>query len=412
MRVTVIGGGPAGMAAALAAKRAGAEEVLLVERAERLGGVLPQCIHTGFGVSYFKEDLTGPEFAERLERQVEKAGVEVWLNAITLQAFPDRQLLVSTRGGLRSLRPDILIFAVGARERPRGSIAIPGDRPAGIFTAGTAQYMTNIQGLQVGREFFILGSGDIGLIMARRFTLEGLVVHGVAELMPFPGGLSRNIQQCLRDYAIPLWLSHTVTGVRGSQRVEAVTVAPVDSNGCPLLDRERTYAVDSLVLSVGLLPESELLRQAGLTMVPETGGPAVDQYYQCEREGIFAVGNGVAIWDLADNVAETAEVAGRAAVLCSPGRGWARVEGRGGIRVVIPQRWRLEERDLVLHFRAGKPAIAPRLRVTCKGQLLARRGYAALRPAEMEEIRIPAEKLAAVEAGDLIVLELEEGSGG
>jgi thioredoxin reductase len=408
MQVAVVGGGPAGMAAAIEAKKAGAQEVILIERAERLGGVLPQCIHTGFGVSFFGQDLTGPEFAQRQEDEVSRLGVDAWLNAMVIEAAPDRTLVVSTRQGLRRLQPDALIFAVGARERPRGAIAIPGDRPAGIFSAGTAQYMTNIQGLQVGREILVLGSGDIGMIMARRFTLEGLKVHAVLELMPFAGGLTRNVQQCLRDYDIPLHLSCTVVNVRGRGRVREVVAARVDQNLNPIPATERSYAVDTLVLSVGLLPEVELLKQVGLTILPQTGGPAVDQTFASDIPGIYVVGNGMAIWDLADNVAQSAIIAGRAATSGKPGRGEARIEPGPGIRLVVPQRWQVEPTACTLSFRVTQPVLGVRIRLKRGAQLLARKRYLALRPAEMGEWTIPADILSKVEPGDLLTLELEE----
>ena len=407
MQVAVVGGGPAGMAAAIEAKKAGAQEVILIERAERLGGVLPQCIHTGFGVSFFGQDLTGPEFAQRQEDEVARLGVDAWLNAMVIEARPDRTLVVSTRQGLRRLQPDALIFAVGARERPRGAIAIPGDRPAGVFSAGTAQYMTNIQGLQVGREILVLGSGDIGMIMARRFTLEGLKVHAVLELMQFAGGLARNVQQCLRDYDIPLHLSHTVVNVYGRGRVREAVAARVDENLNPIPGTERSYAVDTLVLSVGLLPEVELLQQVGLTILPQTGGPAVDQTFASDIPGIYVVGNGMAIWDLADNVAQSAIIAGRAAVSRKPGRGEARIEPGPGIRLVVPQRWQVEPSGLTLSFRVTHPVLGARIRLKRGAKLLARKSYLALRPAEMGEWAITADVLSKVEPGDLLTLELE-----
>ncbi len=396
------------MAAAIEAKRGGAREVILIERAERLGGVLPQCIHTGFGISFFGQDLTGPEFAQRQEDEVVRLGVDAWLNAMVIEANPDRALAVSTRQGLRRLQPDALIFAVGARERPRGAIAIPGDRPAGVFSAGTAQYMTNIQGLQVGREILVLGSGDIGMIMARRFTLEGHKVHAVLELMPFAGGLTRNVQQCLRDYEIPLHLSCTVVNVRGRGRVQEVVAARVDENLNPIPATEQSYAVDTLVLSVGLLPEVELLQQVGLTILPQTGGPAVNQTFASDIPGIYVVGNGMAIWDLADNVAQSAIIAGRAAVSGKPGRGEARIDPGPGVRLVVPQRWQVEPSDLSLSFRVTQPVLDARIRLKRGAELLARKRYLALRPAEMGEWTIPADVLSKVEPGDRLTLELEE----
>ncbi|WP_018962615.1 NAD(P)/FAD-dependent oxidoreductase [Coprothermobacter platensis] len=405
MLVAVVGGGPAGMAAAVAAKNAGADNVLLIERAERLGGVLPQCIHSGFGLNYYGRDLTGPEFAEYLRQDVMQSGIEVWLNAMVIEAHHDKTLVVSKPDGISFVRADVIIFAVGARERPRGAIAIPGTRPAGIFTAGTAQYMINVQGLNIGNDVFMLGSGDIGLITARRLTLEGAHVHGVAELMPFPGGLARNIQQCLKDYDIPLFLSHTVTEVLGKDRVEAVKVAQME-NGYVVPGTEKLFPVDTLILSVGLLPEAELIKQLGLTILPYTGSAAVDQYFQTELPGVFVVGNGAGIWDLVDNVATSASVAGEASVkqFYEPSQE-ATLEPCGDIRVVLPQRIAIGVNNPPrIWFRVKRPLGVCSVALTCDGKTIARKGYASLRPAEMAEISLKLEQYNVIEPGDNLQL--------
>ncbi|NPV88197.1 FAD-dependent oxidoreductase [Coprothermobacteraceae bacterium] len=409
MTVAVVGGGPAGMAAAISAKKAGALKVVLIERAERLGGVLPQCIHSGFGLSYFGQDLTGPEFAELLGREVEAIGVEVWLQSMVTEAYPDRSLLISRAEGISLLKPDAVIFAVGARERPRGAIAIPGSRPAGIYTAGTAQYMTNIQGYEVGKRIFILGSGDIGLIMARRFTLEGAKVEAVAELMPFPGGLSRNVQQCLKDFGIPLLLSHSVIEVMGRERVEAVKVAKIE-NGMPVAGTEKVYEVDTLVLSVGLLPEVELLRQMGLTILPYTNSVTVNQFFETEIPHVYVVGNGAGIWDLVDHVVVSASTAGAASVAnWGVERSEAFVEPCRDVRLVIPQRILLgADEPPVLWFRAGKPLSVSKVTLLRGTEVLASRGYLSLRPAEMATFPLRKEHYEKLKPGDRLTLCVSE----
>ena len=409
MFVAVVGGGPAGMAAAVSAKRAGADRVVIIERAERLGGVLPQCIHSGFGVNYYGEDLTGPEFAERLRADVKASSVEVWLNAMVIEARPDKTLIISTPHGISFVKPDAVIFAVGARERPRGAIAIPGARPAGVYTAGTAQYMINIQGFEVGKEVFVLGSGDIGLITARRMALEGAKVHGVAELMPFPGGLARNVQQCLKDFNIPLLLSHTVTEVLGSERVEAVKVAQVE-NGKTVPGTEKVFPVDTLVLSVGLLPEAELIRQMGLPILPYTGSAAVDQFFQTDLPGVYVVGNGVGIWDLVDNVAISASIAGARAVKSVGDRPkLAEVLPGVGVRVVIPQRLSLGESDVPrIWFRVACPIPVGVALLTRGEEVIARKGFAGLKPAEMAEFPLKEEQYRAIRPGDKLHLRVQQ----
>ena len=275
--IVIIGGGPAGLAAAVAAYDAGARDILIIERDERLGGILNQCIHNGFGLHTFKEELTGPEYAERFIKQAEERGIPYKLRTIVADITPDREVLyVNSEEGAVTVKAGAVVLAMGCRERPRGALGLPGYRPAGIFTAGTAQRLMNIEGYMVGKEVVILGSGDIGLIMARRMTLEGAKVKVVAELMPYSGGLKRNIVQCLDDYGIPLRLSHTVTFIHGRERVTGITISEVGPDRKPIPGTEEYYPCDTLLLSCGLLPENELSKQAGVRLSPVTGGPEVD----------------------------------------------------------------------------------------------------------------------------------------
>ena len=310
----IIGGGPAGLAAAIAARKAGLTEILILERDTGLGGILNQCIHMGFGLHTFKEELTGPEYAARYIEQVRALRIPYRLNTMVSDLHRDEGgWTVTTIGreeGLRQLRAVSIILAIGCRERPRGALNIPGYRPAGIFSAGTAQRLINIEGVMPGKEVVILGSGDIGLIMARRFTLEGAKVKLVAELMPYSGGLKRNIVQCLDDFGIPLLLSHTVIDIDGRERVKGVTIAEVDKGGRPVPGTGEYVACDTLLLSVGLLPENELTRAAGARMDEKTNGPVVDTCLQTSLPGMFACGNVLHVHDLVDNVSKEAAKAG------------------------------------------------------------------------------------------------------
>ena len=310
--IVIIGGGPAGLAAAVAARAAGAKKIVILERDERLGGILNQCIHNGFGLHTFKEELTGPEYAARFIEQVEALDIEYRLNTMVMDITKERVVTtMSSERGICQIQADAIVLAMGCRERPRGALNIPGYRPAGIYTAGTAQRLVNMEGYLPGREVVILGSGDIGLIMARRMTLEGAHVNVVAELMPYSGGLKRNIVQCLDDYGIPLKLSHTVVKIHGKKRVEGVTLAQVDAQARPIPGTEEFYACDTLLLSVGLLPENELSRQAQVSLNPVTNGPLVDENLETDVEGIFACGNVLHVHDLVDFVSEEAKTAGR-----------------------------------------------------------------------------------------------------
>lgn len=312
--IIIIGGGPAGLAAAIAAREAGISSVLILERDKELGGILNQCIHNGFGLHTFREELTGPEYARRYMDRAEALGIEYRLNTMVVDITPDKCITAMSREeGLFELQAGAVILAMGCRERPRGALNIPGYRPAGIFSAGTAQRLVNMEGFLPGREVVILGSGDIGLIMARRMTLEGAKVKVVAELMPYSGGLKRNIVQCLDDYGIPLKLSHTVVDIRGKERITGVTLARVDDKGKPIPGTEEAYDCDTLLLSVGLIPENELSAGMGVQLNPVTAGPRVNESLETNLPGVFACGNVLHVHDLVDFVSQEAEAAGRSA---------------------------------------------------------------------------------------------------
>lgn len=340
--IVIIGGGPAGLAAAEAAVQAGARDVLILERDTRLGGILNQCIHNGFGLHTFKEELTGPEYAARFEARVRALQIEYRLGTMVLSISPEKTVTaVSREEGLVTIEAKAVILAMGCRERARGALNIPGFRPAGIFSAGTAQRLVNMEGYMPGREVVILGSGDIGLIMARRMTLEGAKVRVVAELQPYSGGLKRNIVQCLDDYGIPLKLSHTVTEIHGKERVTGVTISAVDENLKPIPGTEEFYSCDTLLLSVGLIPENELSTGAGVALSRVTNGPVVNESLETNVPGIFACGNVLHVHDLVDYVSEEAAAAGRAAAVYLQ-QGEQRedkaihIKASGGVRYTVP----------------------------------------------------------------------------
>ena len=340
--IVIIGGGPAGLAAAEAAVQAGARDVLILERDTRLGGILNQCIHNGFGLHTFKEELTGPEYAARFEARVRALQIEYKLGTMVLSISPEKTVTaVSREEGLVTIEAKAVILAMGCRERARGALNIPGFRPAGIFSAGTAQRLVNMEGYMPGREVVILGSGDIGLIMARRMTLEGAKVRVVAELQPYSGGLKRNIVQCLDDYGIPLKLSHTVTEIHGKERVTGVTISAVDENLKPIPGTEEFYSCDTLLLSVGLIPENELSTGAGVALSRVTNGPVVNESLETNVPGIFACGNVLHVHDLVDYVSEEAAAAGRAAAVYLR-QGEQRedkaihINASGGVRYTVP----------------------------------------------------------------------------
>ena len=310
--IVIIGGGPAGLAAAAAAKRSGIDSILILERDKELGGILNQCIHNGFGLHTFKEELTGPEYASRFIDQVKELGIEYKLNTMVMDISPNKVVTAMNREeGLYEIQAKAIVLAMGCRERSRGALNIPGYRPAGIYSAGTAQRLVNMEGFMPGRTCVILGSGDIGLIMARRMTFEGAKVKVVAELMPYSGGLKRNIVQCLDDYGIPLKLSHTVVDIKGKERLEGITLAQVDNKGKPIPGTEEFYECDTLLLSVGLIPENELSNGMGVEMNPITSGPIVNESLETNIEGVFACGNVLHVHDLVDFVSEEAAAAGR-----------------------------------------------------------------------------------------------------
>ena len=340
--IVIIGGGPAGLAAAEAAVQAGARDVLILERDTRLGGILNQCIHNGFGLHTFKEELTGPEYAARFEARVRALQIEYKLGTMVLSISPEKTVTaVSREEGIVTIEAKAVILAMGCRERARGALNIPGFRPAGIFSAGTAQRLVNMEGYMPGREVVILGSGDIGLIMARRMTLEGAKVRVVAELQPYSGGLKRNIVQCLDDYGIPLKLSHTVTEIHGKERVTGVTISAVDENLKPIPGTEEFYSCDTLLLSVGLIPENELSTGAGVALSRVTNGPVVNESLETNVPGIFACGNVLHVHDLVDYVSEEAAAAGRAAAVYLQ-QGEQRedkaihINASGGVRYTVP----------------------------------------------------------------------------
>ena len=387
--VAVIGAGPAGLAAAIAAKQEDAEKVLLIERDTAPGGILQQCIHPGFGLQLFQEELTGPEYAGRFITQAREQHVELLADTMVLSIGEDNSLTCANpRLGLVEVKPGAIVLAMGCRERTRANIRIPGERPAGVYTAGTAQRLINRQNAMVGRRVVILGSGDIGMIMARRMTLEGAKVEAVVELLPYLAGLTRNRVQCLDDFDIPLLLSHTVTAIEGHRRVEAVRIAQVDDLRRPILETERRIPCDTLLLSVGLIPENELTRAAGIAIDPITNGPAVDQQMQTCRRGIFACGNVVHVNDLVDNVTAESRTAGSAAARYAlsslPHGETVSVNPDSGVRYVCPQRLDAAAGGKAsLYFRVTAPGGKTTLIARCGETELVRRTVPRVSPGEM-----------------------------
>ena len=420
--IVIIGGGPAGLAAACSAKEAGAQKVLILERDKELGGILNQCIHNGFGLHYFKEELTGPEYASRFIKLVRDMDIEVKLDTMVLSVQPDKTVYaVNAENGFLELKARAVILAMGCRERTRGAIAVPGDRPAGVFTAGSAQRYINMEGCMVGRRAVILGSGDIGLIMARRLTLEGAKVLACVELQPYSGGLQRNITQCLEDFGIPLLLSHTIVDIRGRDRVEGVTVAAVDEHRRPIPGTEVEWECDTVLLSVGLIPENELSRQAGAVMDSRTGGPVVFENRMTSLKGVFACGNVAHVHDLVDFVTRESELAGRGAAAFvqeggSSGEAYLTVTAGEDIGYTVPQRIRPErlEKAVQLFFRVRRPLRKAALVVEADGRELLRRRKDGMAPGEMEQLSLPAGLLRETLAAGCgeIRIRIEEGGGG
>lgn len=413
--VVVIGGGPAGLAAAIEARKNGVKDILVIERDRELGGILQQCIHNGFGLHIFKEELTGPEYAERFIEELKDLSIDYWTDTMVLEINEDRSLkTMNTKEGLLTIQAKAIILAMGCRERTRGAIAIPGTRPAGVFTAGTAQRYLNMEGYMVGKRVVILGSGDIGLIMARRMTLEGAKVLAVAELMPFSGGLTRNIVQCLEDFDIPLLLSHTVTRIDGGSRVTGVEITEVDANLKPIEGTSKYFECDTLLLSVGLIPENELSRQAELDIDLKTSGPKVNEAMETSVEGIFACGNVVHVHDLVDFVTEEARRAGEsAAKYISTGSKGAEADvlttAGSGISYIVPQNIRTANltEKLQLFFRVRNVYKNVKVEVKLDGEVIHSVKKRHLAPGEMERLSLPTEALKSHGKGQLTVEVVE-----
>ena len=414
--LVIIGGGPAGLAAAIEARRRGVENLLILERDSELGGILNQCIHNGFGLHTFKEELTGPEYAARFIQQANDLGIPCKLDTMVLDLAADKTVTAMNRtDGLFQLHPKAVVLAMGCRERPRGALNIPGYRPAGIFTAGTAQRLVNMEGYLPGRKVVILGSGDIGLIMARRMTLEGAEVQVVAELMPYSGGLKRNIVQCLDDYGIPLKLSHTVVDIQGKERVEGVTLARVE-NGRPVPGTEEHYDCDTLLLSCGLLPENELSRAAGVQLSPVTGGPSVNESLETSIPGVFAAGNVLHVHDLVDYVSEEAGATGaHAAAYIQQGETGQNAPAlpvlcRNGVRYTVPSTVRpaCVGDKLTLRFRVDNVYQNKKIAVYLGGACIFTRRRPVLAPGEMETLQLKGDLLRQDPAAGSITVTLEE----
>ena len=402
----IIGGGPAGLAAAIAAKKQGIDNLLVLERDKELGGILNQCIHNGFGLHTFKEELTGPEYAARFIEQAKELNIPYKLNTMVVDISPEKTVTaISKEDGLTVMEAKSVILAMGCRERSRGALNIPGYRPAGIFSAGTAQRLVNMEGYMPGKEVVILGSGDIGLIMARRMTLEGAKVKVVAELMPYSGGLKRNIVQCLDDFGIPLKLSHTVVDIDGKERVKGVTLAEVDSKGKPIPGTEEYIPCDTLLLSVGLLPENELSRSAGVELSRVTSGPVVNESLETSVEGIFACGNVLHVHDLVDFVSQEAAAAGAHAAAYIKGTSGAEdadekvieIHAENGVRYTVPSTIRLShmEDNLTVRFRVGAVYKNCYISTYLNDERIARKKRPVVAPGEMEDIRLKKETLEA-----------------
>lgn len=398
--VCVVGGGPAGLAAAVSAKQNGAENVLIVERDEALGGILQQCIHPGFGLKLFNEELTGPEYYGRFVIVAKELGVNTLLNSMVLEVGAKTVTCINSEYGVCEITAKAIILAMGCRERTRANIMIPGTRPAGVYTAGTAQRLINRQNEMVGKKVVILGSGDIGMIMARRMTLEGAKVEAVVEIMDFLAGLTRNRVQCLDDFGIPLLLSHTVVNIKGNDRVESVVIAEVDENKKPIMSTAREIECDTLLLSVGLIPENELTNNAGIEISPVTKGPKVNQYMQTSIESVFACGNVVHVNDLVDNVSAESKKAGAAAALYAAGKlakkAAVTVETGENVRYVCPQAVIPADEKVDLYFRVMKPQKGVVITVTDGENVLFSRKAIKVNPGEMEKATVSVKDISSL----------------
>ena len=425
--VVIIGGGPAGLAAAVSAKENGIDDILILERDRELGGILNQCIHNGFGLHTFKEELTGPEYAGRFIEKVKALEVPYKLNTMVLDISNEKIVTAMNKEeGLFQIQAKTVILAMGCRERSRGALNIPGYRPAGVFSAGTAQRLVNMEGYMPGKEVVILGSGDIGLIMARRMTLEGAKVNVVAELMPYSGGLKRNIVQCLDDFDIPLKLSHTVVEIKGKERVEGITLAQVDSNNKPIPGTEEFYSCDTLLLSVGLIPENELSRGMGVEMSPITSGPIVNESLETNIEGVFACGNVLHVHDLVDFVSEEAKAAGKnAAEYVKRNENVGQVTDSGtvcleeqvielvptdGVRYTVPSTIRVAKmaEELTVRFRVGAVYRNAFIGVYFDEERMIHRKRLMMAPGEMEEVKLKKEQLEQYPDIQKIMFQIEE----
>lgn len=411
--LAVVGGGPAGMAAALKARENGVEKIIVLERAETLGGILEQCIHTGFGLHYFGEELAGPEYAGRFMELLKDTDIQVKTDTMVLDIADDNTVTaVNKNDGLIKIKSKAVVLAMGCRERPRGALNIAGSRASGIMTAGTAQKYVNIDGYMPGHEVVILGSGDIGLIMARRMTLEGAKVKMVCELMPYSGGLTRNIVQCLDDFNIPLKLSCTVVATHGKERLEGVTIAKVDENLKIIKGTEEYVPCDTLMLSVGLIPENELSKNAGIQLDRITNGPLVDEYRETEHKGIFACGNVLQVHDLVDYVTEESQIAGIGAAKYIKGEKVSSecvtTKGVDGVRYIVPQRINCKtDADVKLYFRVGAVFNNAKIVVECDGKELLSRKKKKLCPGEMEYVTLKQSVISQLPANAVVTVRVE-----
>ena len=413
--LVVVGGGPAGMAAALKAKENGVEKIIILERAETLGGILEQCIHTGFGLHYFGEELSGPEYAAKFIAQVAETDIDVKTDTMVLD-ISDTNLVtaVNKADGLLKIHAKAIVLAMGCRERPRGALEIAGTRASGIMTAGTAQKYVNIDGYMPGKKVVILGSGDIGLIMARRMTLEGAEVKVVCELMPYSGGLTRNIVQCLNDFNIPLRLSTTVVETHGKDRREGVTIAQVDEHLQPIESTKEYIECDTLMLSVGLIPENELTKNVGIGIDRITNGAVVDEMRMTDHPGVFACGNVLHVHDLVDYVTLESQIAGEGAANYILGKGsketvYVNTTTGNGVRYLVPQRVNIKnENDVKLYFRVGRIFKNAKVVLECDGEIISSKKKVKLAPGEMENVVIPAATLAKMTKDSTIVVRVEE----
>lgn len=409
--VAVVGGGPAGLASAISAKKQGAGKVLIIERDNALGGILQQCIHPGFGLTRFNEELSGPEYYSRFVDEAKKVGVDVLLNSMVLEVDAENKQVICANGeyGITCIQAGAVVLAMGCRERTRANIVVPGTRPAGLYTAGSAQRLINRQNVMVGKKVVILGSGDIGMIMARRMTLEGAKVVMVVELMDYLTGLTRNRVQCLDDFGIPLKLAHTITKIEGNERVTGVYVAPVDENKKPIKEKEQFVECDTVLFSVGLIPENELTKGAGIALNPVTNGPTVNQYMQTSKAGVFACGNVVHVNDLVDNVSTESEQAGKYSALYALGKFSKAqkevpcVTGRN-VRYVCPHKLVLsdEQEKVSLYFRVLWPELNARLVVKCGEDVIATKKELRVNPGEMCCIAVDTAKIT----GDSVCVEV------